>query len=128
MLKRVGKFISVLFVILLLSFVVEIFVFQGSFVFGGHVKSKFTNVGDYHTGMVVDGDGCQFEFIIREDDAVICTILDGIHQLLDIFVHIGIDTHGRRIRVLAGHLIDFGYDLIDIGLIRYGDTVGGYRP
>lgn len=57
MLKRVGKFISVLFVILLLSFVVEIFVFQGSFVFGGHVKSKFTNVGDYHTGMVVDEDG-----------------------------------------------------------------------
>ena len=57
MLKKVGKVILAFLCILFLSFIVECFLFQGRFIFGGHVDNELINVTDYSLKEVLDDDG-----------------------------------------------------------------------
>ena len=57
MLKKVGKVILAFLCILFLSFLVECFLFQGRFIFGGHVDNELINVTDYSLKEVLEDDG-----------------------------------------------------------------------
>ena len=69
------------------------------------------------TGMIVFRDHADFHQIIREPDIFVISGLDIIHDCLNVRIHVGVDLHCDRIRILSRDLLRFPDSCVDIGLI-----------